>query len=105
MPTAAAKLFGGGDERLRLVNPIASDLDWMRPSILPNLIEAAARNARQGFADAALFEVGPTFRGDEPGDQTTTVAALIAPHAPRSWAGAAPDPLFQLKADLMALLN
>jgi phenylalanyl-tRNA synthetase beta chain len=105
MPTVAAKLFGGGDERLRLVNPIASELDCMRPSILPNLIEAAARNARQGFADAAIFEVGPTFKGDEPADQLTVVAALVAPHPARRWDGAGEDPLFALKADLMALLD
>jgi phenylalanyl-tRNA synthetase beta chain len=105
MRGAWASLFGGGQPQLRVSNPIASDLDWMRPSILPNLIEAAARNARQGFADAALFEVGPTFKGDQPQDQTTTVAALIAPHAPRSWAGGGADPLFALKADLMALLD
>jgi phenylalanyl-tRNA synthetase beta chain len=100
-----ARLFGGGDERLRLSNPIASDLDCMRPSVLPNLIEAAARNARQGFADAAIFEVGPVFLGDEPQDQRTVVAALVAPHPPRSWAGAEADPLFALKADLIALLG
>jgi len=35
MRTEWAKLFGGGDERLRLSNPIASDLDCMRPAILP----------------------------------------------------------------------
>ncbi|MFL5298673.1 MAG: phenylalanine--tRNA ligase subunit beta [Phenylobacterium sp.] len=100
-----ARLFGGGRPELRVANPIASDLDWMRPSILPNLIEAAARNARHGFADAALFEVGPTFKGDRPEDQATIVAALIAPHPPRSWAGGGTDPLFDLKADLMALLD
>jgi phenylalanyl-tRNA synthetase beta chain len=103
--TEWAKLFGGGDEKLVLTNPIAADLACMRPSILPNLIEAAARNARQGFADAALFEVGPVFDGDQPGDQRTIVTALIAPHAPRSWAGAGGDALFALKADLMALLD
>jgi phenylalanyl-tRNA synthetase beta chain len=105
MPTAAAKLFGGGDERLRLVNPIASELDCMRPSILPNLIDAAARNARQGFADATIFEVGPTFKGDEPADQLTVVTALVAPHPARRWDGAGEDSLFALKADLMALLD
>jgi phenylalanyl-tRNA synthetase beta chain len=105
MRTEWAKLFGGGDERLRLANPIASELDCMRPSALPNLIEAAARNARKGFADAALFEVGPVFHGDEPADQATVVAALIAPHPPRRWDGAKSDPLFELKADLLALLD
>ena len=100
-----AKLFGGGQPELRVTNPISSDLDWMRPSMLPNLVDAAARNARQGFADAALFEVGPTFSGDRPEDQATKVAGLVAPHGPRRWDRREADPLFQLKADLMALLD
>ncbi|MDE2486127.1 MAG: phenylalanine--tRNA ligase subunit beta, partial [Alphaproteobacteria bacterium] len=100
-----AKLFGGGSAALVLTNPIASDLDCMRPSILGNLIEAAARNARRGFADVALFEVGPIYAGDQPGDQSTAVTALVAPHPPKRWDRQAPDPLFELKADLTALLD
>lgn len=105
MRTEWAQLFGGGQPELVLANPIASDLACMRPSVLPNLIEAAARNARKGFADAALFEVGPNFRGDRPEDQWTAVAALVAPRPPRRWDGAKADPLFALKADLMFLLE
>jgi phenylalanyl-tRNA synthetase beta chain len=102
---AWAELFGGGQAELVLTNPIASDLDCMRPSVLPNLIAAAETNARRGFADVALFEVGPIYRGDAPGDQLTVVAALVAPHPPKRWDGQTPDPLFALKADLMALLD
>jgi phenylalanyl-tRNA synthetase beta chain len=105
MRRATAELFGGGQRELVLANPIASDLDCMRPSILPNLVEAAARNARKGFADAALFEVGPNYRGDQPGDQVTAVAAVLASRPPRRWDGAKADPLFELKSDLMALLE
>ncbi|MBX3485143.1 phenylalanine--tRNA ligase subunit beta [Phenylobacterium sp.] len=100
-----AELFGGGQPELVLTNPIASDLSTMRPTALGNLIEAAAKNARRGFADAALFEVGPNFRGDQPGDQWTAVTALLAPHAPKHWAKGGGDALFDLKADLMALLD
>ncbi|WP_304187942.1 phenylalanine--tRNA ligase subunit beta [Phenylobacterium aquaticum] len=100
-----ATLFGGGQPELVVTNPIASDLDCMRPSALPNLIEAAGRNARRGFPDVALFEIGPLYRGDRPEDQATTVTALIAPHAPRRWDGAKTDPLFELKADLISLLE
>jgi phenylalanyl-tRNA synthetase beta chain len=100
-----ARLFGGGDERLVLSNPIASELDTMRPTALANLAEAAERNARRGFADAALFEVGPNFRGDQPEDQWTAVTALVSPHAPKHWAKGGLDPLFELKADLLALLD
>ncbi|MDB5494522.1 MAG: pheT [Phenylobacterium sp.] len=105
MRRAWAELFGGGQPELLLTNPIASDLDCMRPSILPNLIEAAEKNARRGFADVALFEVGPIYKGDAPGDQLTVVAGLLAPHPPKSWVKPAVDPLFTLKADLMALLD
>lgn len=100
-----AVLFGGGDARLVLENPIASDLDCMRPAILPNLIEAAARNAARGHADAALFEIGPVYLGDGPDDQRTVIAGLIAPHGPRHWSGADEEALFALQADLFAVLD
>nr|WP_314437828.1 phenylalanine--tRNA ligase subunit beta [uncultured Brevundimonas sp.] len=106
---STAALFGGGPEisngRLVLENPIAADLDCMRPSVLPNLIQAAARNASRGFADAALFEIGPIYLGDGPKDQRTVIAGLVAPHAARHWAGPAEDALFALKGDLTAVLE
>jgi phenylalanyl-tRNA synthetase beta chain len=100
-----ATLFGGGAPELVLANPIASELDCMRPSLLPNLIEAAGRNARRGFPDIALFEVGPTFHGDRPNDQRTVVAGILVPRAPRGWDKAAQDDVFTVKADLLALLE
>ncbi len=102
---AVARMFGGGAEALVLANPMSAEIDTMRPSILPNLIETAGRNARRGFPDAALFEVGPVFAGDEPQDQRLAVAAILAPHAPRGWDKRAPEDLFTAKADLLALLE
>jgi len=102
---AVAKLFGGGAEALVLANPMSAEIDTMRPSILPNLIEAAGRNARRGFPDTALFEVGPVFAGDEPQDQRLAVAAILAPHAPRGWDRRPAEDLFTAKADLLALLE
>jgi phenylalanyl-tRNA synthetase beta chain len=99
-----AELFGGGDPRLVLANPIASDLDCMRPSALPGLVEALGRNAKRGFAGGALFEIGPIFAGDEPADQRTVVAAALDPRGPRRWDKAPGEDLFTLKADLLALL-
>jgi phenylalanyl-tRNA synthetase beta chain len=90
---ATAALFGGGAEALTLENPIAAELDCMRPSILPGLIEAAGRNARRGFPDCALFEIGPVFAGDEPGDQRTAAAAILAPRADKRWDGGRGDDL------------
>lgn len=102
---STAALFGGGDERLLVENPIAADLDCMRPSALPNLIQAAARNAARGHADAALFEIGPIYLDDSPTGQRTVISGLIAPRSARHWGGGAEDGLFGLKGDLMALLE
>ena len=100
-----AGLFGGGGESLVLANPIAAELDCMRPSALPGLIEAAARNAARGRPDLALFEIGPVFAGDRPPDQSTVATALLAAHPPRGWDGEGPSPLFRLKGDLLQLLQ
>ena len=101
----AAMLFGGGEEPLVLENPIVAELDCMRPSGLPGLIDAVGRNARRGFADCALFEIGPVFAGTEPADQRTSIAAVLAPHAPRRWDGAGENALFAMKGELIALLD
>ena len=102
---STAALFGGGDARLVIDNPIAADLDCMRPSALPNLIEAAARNADRGHPDAALFEIGPIYLDDSPTGQRTVIGGVVAPRSARHWGGAAEDALFALKGDLMALLE
>ncbi len=105
MKRETAALFGGGRAELVVTNPIASDLDCMRPSMLPNLMEAAGKNARRGFPDVALFEIGPFYKGDQPADQVTAITVVVAPHPPRRWDGAVSDPLFDLKADLTGLLD
>ncbi len=105
-----AALFGGGDKRLALANPIASDLSDLRPSLLPGLIKAAQRNADRGFGDVALFEVGQCFASDEPEGQTIRAAAVRrgtarAEGAGRHWdGGAVAVDAFDAKADAMALL-
>ena len=102
---ASAALFGGGAAELVLANPIAAELDCMRPSALPGLIKAAARNAARGRPDVALFEIGPVFAGDRPEHQSTVAVALLAPAATRDWQGGGGEPLFALKGDLLALLE
>jgi phenylalanyl-tRNA synthetase beta chain len=106
-----AKLFGGGDKRLALANPIASDLSDMRPSLVAGLLKAAQRNADRGFSDVALFEVGQCFATDEPEGQTTNAAAIRRGTAKpggagRHWDGSAgPVDAFDAKADAIALLS
>ncbi|MCC7274302.1 MAG: phenylalanine--tRNA ligase subunit beta [Alphaproteobacteria bacterium] len=106
MPGRDAEHFGGVAEALRLVNPISADLDVMRPSILPNLIAAAGRNADRGFADAALFEIGPQYADDTPHGQALVAAGVRAGQSGvRHWS-AVPRPVdvFDVKGDALAAL-
>jgi phenylalanyl-tRNA synthetase beta chain len=101
-----AALFGGRSESLRLVNPISSDLDVMRPSPLPNLIAAAGRNADRGLSDAALFEVGPQYAGDAPEDQQMVAGGIRSGRTgPKNWAQPPRQvDVFDAKADALAVL-
>ena len=74
---AAARLFGGGGDLVMLQNPISSDMSHLRPDLLPGLLQAAARNQARGFLDLALFEVGQTFAGGEPGEQSLKATGLL----------------------------
>ena len=102
----AAELFGGGSDATMLANPISADLSHMRPSLLPGLLRAAARNQARGFADLALFEVGAAFHGGEPGEQTLQISGLLVGRTgPKDVHGAARAvDLFDAKADAEALL-
>jgi phenylalanyl-tRNA synthetase beta chain len=106
LPSAWAERFGGGKLELRLVNPISADLDAMRPSVLPGLVDAARRNADRGFPDVALFELGPLYRDDRPEGQTNAAAGLrVGPIGPRDWREPARTAdLYDAKADALAAL-
>ena len=103
---ASAALFGGGTDDTRLENPISADMSHMRPSLLPALLQAAARNQARGFADMALFEVGPVFTGGEPGEQHLQVSGvLVGRTGPKDVHGASRNvDLFDVKADIEAIL-
>lgn len=111
LSSATADHFGGVTEALRLLNPISSDLDVMRPSLLPNLIQAAGRNANRGYADAGLFEIGPAFRNAEPNGQERIAAGVRSGSwAPRHWSAlekekARPVDVYDAKADALAVLE
>ena len=106
MPLAEAERFGGGGAALVLENPISTDLVAMRPSIIPNLIDAVRRNRARGIAGIALFEVGPHYESDAPEGQFLVAAGLRAgERGERHWAEP-PRPVdaFDAKADALAVL-
>ena len=95
--------FGGGT--WTLANPISEDLKVMRPSLLPGLLAATARNQNRGADSIRLFEIGRRYLADA---EHPTLALLMAGDKhPRGWqAGkAAPFGAFDAKAAALALLD
>jgi phenylalanyl-tRNA synthetase beta chain len=105
MAQAEAAWFGAPDPALRLLNPIAADLDQLRPTPLATLALAAARNAARGWPDLTLFEIGPAFLGTAAELQPIRAAGLRTGTTPRHWAAPArPVDAFDAKADVWAVL-
>jgi len=106
MPSAWGKRFATLQPSAYIQNPISADLDVLRPSILPNLLMAAKRNADRGFNDAALFEIGPIYKSARAEDQFTVAAALRMGQTTRSWNNPARNAdVFDAKADALAALE
>jgi phenylalanyl-tRNA synthetase beta chain len=102
----AARFTAGNRPPVALANPIAADLDVMRPSILPNLLQAVLRNAARGSGDVALFEVGPQYADNTPEGQLLVAAGVrVGSVRTRHWAAhqRAAD-AFDAKADAQAIL-
>ncbi len=111
IPESQARHFGGGSLELRLANPISSEMSDMRPSLLAGLVTAARANAHRGFQEAALFEVGQVFRGDQPEQQSTVAGGVRTGTARligggRNWDGEAkPVGVHDAKADVHSVLS
>ena len=101
-----AKDFRKGKEPVLLFNPIAADLDEMRPSVLPNLLLAVKNNTARGYGNVALFEVGPEFYGRKPGEQNQVAAGVrCGMTAKKDWNGSARAyDVFDAKADALAAI-
>jgi phenylalanyl-tRNA synthetase beta chain len=106
MPHDIAALFGDTPDALRLTNPIAADLDQLRPTPIATLVLAAQRNGARGYPDIALFEVGPGFTLAASERQSWIAAGLRAGATPRNWLSP-PRPIdaMDAKGDLWAAMT
>ncbi|MGD0207963.1 MAG: phenylalanine--tRNA ligase subunit beta [Verrucomicrobiota bacterium] len=55
-------------EAVALANPLSSDMDVLRPSLLPGLIHSLRHNVSRKNYDVALFEIGRVFASDRSAD-------------------------------------
>jgi phenylalanyl-tRNA synthetase beta chain len=83
-------------ELAALANPLSSDMDVLRPSLLPGLLHSLRHNVSRKNYDLALFEVGRVFQraaGVSPADQGSvveerrTAIAVTGQRNPLFWTG------------------
>lgn len=98
-----AAAVGGG--AWTLANPISEDLKVMRPSLLPGMMMAAARNVKRGATSVRLFELGRRYLAD--GEKLTLTVLLAGERSPRGWANGKAQPFgaFDAKGEALALLE
>ena len=92
---------------VKIANPITTDMDTARNTLLGNVLNAVAANEKRGFGDVNLFELGTVFDGDTPGAQhTQIVIARMGVTSPRHWMHRNRDvDIWDVKADILALMR
>jgi phenylalanyl-tRNA synthetase beta chain len=102
LPPAHARAFGGAAHVL--ANPISADLAEMRPSLLPGLLAAAARNFDRAQPSVRLFELGLRYRAS--GEHPTAAMLLAGEARARDWRSGAATRFdgFDAKAEALAAL-
>ena len=70
------KIFKENYQEAKIINPISSDLNVLRSSLYPNLIHVLNKNIDRGFEEQSLFEIGPLFKGNKPGQQITVACGI-----------------------------
>jgi phenylalanyl-tRNA synthetase beta chain len=96
-------------ELVVLANPLSSDMDVLRPSLLPGLIHSLRHNISRKNYDVALFEVGRVFIVRQAGspsyaEERRVAIALTGQRALPSWSGSERDAKFDA-CDLKGVLE
>ncbi len=100
--------FSYADQKpVRVANPISADLAVMRHSVLPNLLDAAKRNADRKLGDAHLFELGPVYFDLLPDTQPVMLSGLrVGAKNPVSWQNKSQNvDFYDAKRDVWSLLQ
>ena len=92
---------------ISIANPIISDFDTARNSLLGILLNVVAENEKRGYPDLNLFEMGTVFDGDMPGEQHTQICIVrTGATAPKHWQKRNRNvDIYDVKADIVSLLN
>jgi phenylalanyl-tRNA synthetase beta chain len=98
------------NDDLRLTNPIAHDLNCMRPNVLIGLLQAAGRNQSYGVTDGGWFEVAPIYHATSPKPDGSPIQEMqlaglrMGQTHQRHWASKPrPVDFYDAKGDLLAV--
>ncbi|MBU6409323.1 MAG: phenylalanine--tRNA ligase subunit beta [Verrucomicrobia bacterium] len=103
----AAAECRGVENGIVLANPLSSDMDTLRPSLLPGLIHSLRHNVSRKSDDIALFEIGRVFlkaNGGGSREERRVALALTGRRAPGFWSGTERDAKFDIH-DLKGLVE
>ncbi|MBI1177316.1 phenylalanine--tRNA ligase subunit beta [bacterium] len=86
---SAAGQSTASDVVVRLANPLSSDMNVLRPSLLPGLLEMLRHNAHRKEHDVALFEIGRVFlkRQGKLVEERRLAIAMTGARQPGFWSG------------------
>lgn len=95
---SAAKLVTAGEFLVALANPLSSDMNVLRPSLLPGLLDSLRHNVSHKNYDVALFEVGRVFvqNGATFKEERRVAIALTGQRAQNFWKGDDRDAKFDV---------
>jgi phenylalanyl-tRNA synthetase beta chain len=71
-----AQIFSDNKSELLIQNPIAQQLDYMRPNLIIGLLDLVLKNQSRGFDNLAVFEIGKVFYGINKEQQKNMVCSL-----------------------------
>lgn len=95
-----------GPGRAALQNPLSSDMNVLRPSLLPGLLDSLRHNVSRKQYDVALFEIGRVFTSanGQTKEERRLALALTGQRHPNFWRGADRDAKFDI-CDLKGVLE
>lgn len=94
-------------QAIRLKNPLGEDQSFLRPSLLPGLLQSLRGNFHQGQPAVRLFEIGLIYSSAQPEERTALGLVACGPQHAKHWQN--PDPanedFFSLRGVLDHLLG
>lgn len=88
--SASASLVAPAEHLVALAHPLSSDMNVLRPSLLPGLLDSLRHNLSRNQPDVALFEVGRVFVATPSGaarEHRRVALALTGRRHPLFWSG------------------